>query len=114
MQNNVIAGTGVGGATPLPVANSIDGVNDYIPIYTASLTATQAINRNTYLNLSSAPVGLTDSQTIQNKTINNTNSATLKDGSFTLQNSASITKQAHFSLLGITAGQNRTITLPDY
>jgi hypothetical protein len=98
----------------LAVANSIDASNDYLSIYTASATATQGINRNTLLNLSSQPVGITDSQVLSNKTINNTNSTTLKDGSFTLQNSSSTTKQANFSLSGITAGNTRTITLPDY
>lgn len=63
MSNVTIAG----GTTNLPVANSIDGSNDYLPIYTASATATQAINRNTLLGLASAPVGLTDSQTLTNK-----------------------------------------------
>ncbi len=65
-----IGGAASGTVTsPLPVASTIDGVNDYIPIYTNSLTATQAINRNTFLNLASGPVGLTDSQTLTNKTI---------------------------------------------
>lgn len=68
MSNVVIGGT-ASGATALPVANTIDPVNDYIPIYTNSVTATQAINRNTYLGLGSAPVGLTDSQSLTNKTL---------------------------------------------
>ena len=51
------------------VANSIDPVNDYALIYTASATATQGINRNTLLGLSSQPLGKTDVQTgISNKT----------------------------------------------
>lgn len=54
-------------------ASSIDPVNDYVPIYTNSATATQGINRNIYLGLSSAPVGLTDSQTLTNKTLTNPN-----------------------------------------
>jgi hypothetical protein len=53
----------------LPTANSIDSLNDILPIYTASSQATQGINRNTYLGLSSAPVGLTDTQTLTNKTL---------------------------------------------
>lgn len=66
MGNVIIAGTAPG-ATPLPTASTIDGANDFLPIYTASLAATQAINRNTLLGLSSAPAGLTDSQTLTNK-----------------------------------------------
>lgn len=73
--SNPTLGWTIGGAAvgttyaPLPVANTIDPVNDYLPIYTNSLTATQAINRNTLLGLASAPVGLTDSQTLTNKVL---------------------------------------------
>lgn len=51
----------------LPVASTIDAVNDLLPIFTNSSTSTQAISRNTLLGLASAPVGLTDSQTLTNK-----------------------------------------------
>jgi hypothetical protein len=53
----------------LTAASTIDPVQDYLAIDTASLTATQKINRNTLLGLSSQPVGLTDSQTLTNKTL---------------------------------------------
>lgn len=53
----------------LPTASTIDPTQDYLPIYTASATATQGINRNTLLGLASAPVGLTDSQTLSSKTL---------------------------------------------
>ena len=54
----------------LPTASTIDATQDILPIYTASSAATQGINRNTLLGLSSAPVGLTDSQTLTNKSNN--------------------------------------------
>jgi hypothetical protein len=96
-------------------ALSIDGSTNYLLIQPGnSSTAYNKINRNTLLGVTGQPADITSSQTLQNKTIDNTNAATLKDGSFTLQNSSSTTKQAHFSVSGITAGQNRTITLPDY
>lgn len=98
----------------LPTANTIDAIQDILPIYTASAIATQGINRNTLLGITGSPVGNTDTQTLSNKTLGNTNSLTIKDGNLTLQNSSSTTKQAVFSLSGITAGQTRTITLPDY
>lgn len=98
----------------LPTANTIDATQDILPIYTASAVATQGINRNTLLGLSSQPLGLTDTQSPTNKTFDNTNVLTIKDGNLTLQNSSATTKQARFSLSGITAGQTRTITLPDY
>lgn len=104
----------MGTISSLPAASTIDATQDYLPIDTASVATTQKINRNTFLGLSSQPLGLTDTQSPTNKTFNNTNSYTIKDGSLTLQNTASTTKQAVFSLSGITAGQTRTITLPDF
>lgn len=53
--------------TDLPVANTIDGSLDVLPIVTNSINTTQQISRNTLLGLSSAPVGLTDSQTLTSK-----------------------------------------------
>ena len=53
----------------LPAANTIDPVNDLLPIFQNSSTSTLSISRNTYLGLSSVPVGLTDTQTITNKTL---------------------------------------------
>jgi len=63
-----IGGAATSTTNPLPVASTIDAVNDYLAVYTANVTATQAINRNTLLGISSQPVGLTDTQTLTNKT----------------------------------------------
>ena len=116
MSSVVIAGTPPSGDTALPVANSIDPVNDYVPIYTASATATQAINRNTYLNLSSQPVGLTDSQTLTNKTLTSPtiSSPTLSGttaGTFTLGGTITFPT----SVVQLTSTQtltNKTLTSP--
>jgi hypothetical protein len=94
-------------------AISIDAANDYLLIEPSGDTVYKKINRNTLLGLASAPLGTTDSQSPTNKTFNNTNTFTIKDGSLTLQNTSSTTKQAVFSLASITAGQTRTITVPD-
>jgi len=112
MSNVVIGGTATG-ATALPVANTIDGTNDLLPIYTASATATQAISRSTLLGVTGQPADISSTQTISNKTLNNTNTVTLKDTLVTLQNTADTTKQAKFQLSGITTGTTRTYTLPD-
>jgi hypothetical protein len=96
------------------VASTIDPAVDYLLIYTNSAAATQGINRNTLLGLSSAPLGKTDSQTVSNKTLDNSNSYTALDGSFTLENTSDSTKKAVFSLSGITTGTTRTYTLPNY
>lgn len=97
----------------LPTAVTIDGSADILPIYTASALATQGINRNTLLGITSGPVGLTDSQTLTNKILGNTNTLTVKDTLFTLQDDGDTTKQARFQLSGITTSTTRTFTLPD-
>lgn len=58
-------------------------------------------------------VGTTDTQTLTNKTIENTNTISLKDTLFTLQDDGDTTKQARFQLSDITTSTTRTITLPD-
>lgn len=95
----------------LPAAVGIDGSNDYIPIVQSGVT--NKINRTTLLGITGSPVGTSDSQTLTNKIIGNTNTITAKDGSFTLQNTSDTSKQAVFSLAGITTATTRTITLPD-
>jgi len=60
-------------------ATSIDGVVDLIPIYQNSSASTLSISRNTLLNLTSGPVGLTDIQTLTNKTLTN---STINSGTF--------------------------------
>lgn len=92
-------------------AVSIDASNDYYLIEQSGVY--KKINRNVGLGLASAPLGTTDVQSPQNKTFDNTNSITIKDGSLTIQNSSSTTKQAVFSASSITAGQTRTFTFPD-
>lgn len=52
-------------------------------------------------------------QTLLNKTLGNTNTVTLKDTLFTLQDDGDATKQAKFELSGIGAGTTRTFTLPN-
>jgi hypothetical protein len=102
-----------GSAGGVAVALTIDPVADYLLIYTNSGTATQGINRNTLLGLASQPLGLTDTQSPTNKTFDNTNTITLKDTLFTLQDDGDTTKQAKFQLSGITTGTTRTYTLPN-
>ena len=50
---------------------------------------------------------------LQNKTLDNTNTVTLLDTLFTLQDDVDPTKQAHVQLSGITTGTTRTYTLPN-
>lgn len=61
-----------------------------------------------------AVVGTTDTQTLQNKTFDNTNVVTVKDANLTIQDDADTTKQFRFQASGISAGQTRTYTTPNY
>ena len=111
--SNVILGGTATGATVLPTANSIDGTNDYLAIYTNSALATQRINRSTLLGVTGQPVDTSTIQTLQNKTIDNTNTFSIKDSLFTLVDNGDTTKKAQFQLSGIATGTTRTYTLPD-
>jgi hypothetical protein len=52
-------------------------------------------------------------KTLKNSVLDNTNSATLKDTAFTLQDDGDVTKQARFQLSGIATATLRTYTLPN-
>ena len=95
-------------------ASTIDAVSDQLLIDPAGTGNYLKINRNTYLGVAGTPMDISTTQNVSNKTFQNSNSYTAKDGSLTLQNTADTTKQAKFSLSGITTGNTRTITLPDY
>ena len=56
-------------STGYPLTATIDPVNDVWLIWTNSVGAVQSINRNVALGLASGPVGLTDVQTLTNKTL---------------------------------------------
>lgn len=92
---------------------SVDAGTDVIPIVDISDNQTKKVTRNTLLGLSSSPAGLDDAQVFTNKTIGITNTLTLLDTLFTLQDNSDNTKQAQFQLSGITTGTTRTYTLPN-
>lgn len=55
----------------------------------------------------------TGTENLQNKTLNNTNTVTLKDTLFMLQDDGDTSKQAQFQASGITTATTRTYTLPN-
>lgn len=55
----------------------------------------------------------TTAQTLQNKTLDNTNILTVRDDRLTLQDNADATKQVVFELSGLTAGTTRTVSVAD-
>lgn len=80
------------------------------------LTITSAHTDNRTLTLPDATdtvVGRSTTDTLVNKTLDNTTVLTIKDSNLTVQDNADATKQAKFEASGITAGQTRTLTIPD-
>lgn len=95
-------------------AATIDGSTHYLLIQPGSAsTAYNKINRNVLLGVSGQPADISSSQNLTNKTLDNTNTITLKDTLFTLQDDGDTTKQAKFQLSGITTATTRTYTLPN-
>lgn len=99
--------------TDLTSYTNPDRVNDVLPIVNISGNQTEKITINNALGITGAPVGTSDTQTISNKSLGNTNTLIILDSTFTLQDNVDITKQAAFQLSGITTGNTRTYTLPD-
>jgi pectin methylesterase-like acyl-CoA thioesterase len=64
-------------------------------------------------NATSSLATLSLSETLSNKTLNNTNSLTIKDNSLTVQDHTDVTKQMLLQLSGITTSTTRTLTVPD-
>lgn len=58
-------------------------------------------------------VGTDTTDTLSNKTLNNTNTATIKAANWTLQDGTDTTKQVQWSAAGITTATTRTLTVPD-
>lgn len=58
-------------------------------------------------------VGTGATQNISNKTLNNTNSITVKDVNLTIQDDSDTTKAVKFQASGITTGTTRTLQIPD-
>lgn len=95
-------------------AVTIDGSTHYLLIQPGSAsTAYKKINRNVFLGVTGQPADISSAQAFTNKTLDNTNTVTVKDSLFTLQDNADTTKQAQFQLSGITTATTRTYTLPN-
>ena len=100
----------------LPTASTIDPVNDVLPIYQNSTVSTLGINRNTFLGLSSTPVGLTDTQTLTSKTLTSPtiNGATLSgtlSGTYTIGGTPTFPSSV-VTLTGSQTLTNKVLTSP--
>lgn len=105
-------------ANAVTVAGTIDGVTNYVlSNQYDSVTVVSTTTSGTWYTvksaLSSSVVTLTGTQTLTNKTLDNSNTVTFRDDRFTLQDSADTTKQLTFELSGITTATTRTLTVPN-
>lgn len=94
----------------------MDGLITAIDATTITVTADRVVGSGTYAAWTIFLVGgssPSEAETLQNKTLDNTNFVTLKDTQFTLQDDSDPTKQLRLQLAGITAGNTRTLTPPD-
>lgn len=98
-------------ATHIPT--TVDRTADKFEVTKNSTVATYYATVNDMLNITGAPVGTTDTQAISGKTLNNTNTITIKASLLTLQDATDTSKQANFVLSGITTATTRSYTLPN-
>lgn len=103
-----------GEITDLSPIAAIDRTNDLLEIVDVSANQSDNVTPNNLMGITSGnALSTTDSQTVQNKTLDNTNSITVKAANFVLEDGSDTTKQAKFVLSGITTGNTRAFTLPD-
>ncbi len=96
---------------------SIDRATDLLYVVDMPGEVSYKATPNEVLGITGNPVGHTDTQTLTNKTLTSptitTPTLTVNDNALTLQDNSDTTKKAVFELSGITAGQTRTLTVPD-
>jgi hypothetical protein len=98
--------------TDLTPIVSVDRAADLLAVYDDSASSLKSTTTNTLLDLTSHPVGVSDVQTLTNKTIT-TPTLTVNDNVFTVQDNSDTTKKLQLQLSGITTGTTRTLTIPD-
>ena len=127
-QDRVFTITTGDAARTLSMSGNITTGGDFVMVGTNSVTFTNNGTTSLTLPLTGTLATLAGTETLTNKTldtpsigtatittstIGSSNSIVIKDASFTLVDDSDTTKKAQFQASGITAGQTRTVTLPD-
>lgn len=100
--------------TALSSIGSIDRTTDVLEIVDVSANTSFKVTVNSLVGISGGSVVSTsDSQSLTNKTLDNTNTLTIKATNFIIQDDSDTSKQAKFVASGITASTTRNITIPD-
>lgn len=94
-------------------AGSIDATSDLFLMWQNGTNTYKSINRDTILGVTGQPVDTSTVQSVGNKTFGVSNTVSLLDTLFTLNDNVDPTKKAQFQLSGITASTTRTYTLPN-
>lgn len=103
-----------GKITDLTAIPAIDRATDVLEIVDVSGNASFKVTPNNLAGISGGSVvSTTDSLTLQNKALDNTNTITVKAANFIIQDGSDVTKQAKFVASGITTATTRNYTLPD-
>lgn len=90
--------------------DAITSPTEGLQIYNSTTHYPNYYNASAWLQLAS----LTGTEALTNKTIGNTNTCTIKDTLFTLQDDGDATKLMAWQLSGITTGNTRTLTMADH
>lgn len=109
--------TGLTRAVNIPDANSTT-VQSSLPITNQFLTGVNAQGsfsraQPAFTNLTGSATNAQLPATISGKTFDDTNTITVKDGSFTIENTAAVGKTVKFDLSNLSTGPPRLIVVPD-
>lgn len=100
--------------TDLSPIGSIDRASDLLEIVDLSGNTSYKVTPNNLFGITGGSLlSTTDTQSVTNKTLDNTNTITIKDTLLTLQDDSDTSKQARFQLSGITTSTTRVYILPD-
>lgn len=110
---SAISNTPGGNLTSTNVDSSLSELQSDIDTRVLTTVYTNHVNSSTVHGVSGAVVGTSDSQTLSNKVIDNTNTVRLNDNLTNFEDQTDNTKKFKFEAAGITTGNTRVYTVPN-